>query len=377
MLNRGEDAAGSGKLAGARARAAGFLLGAAAMAVAASAYVLAPPSPGVDLIAFAVCWLLAIAIIAAACFLTVKYDRARLALAEAEAEISSTEHDRDMQIARFSVAINNMSQGLCMFGPDRRLLVSNTRYADLYRIPHDKVRPGMSLDEIVDNRIAAGNHPSMGEPALFARLAEIVERGEPAETIIEQEDGHVFLLGYVPLSDGGWVATHQDITDRREAEAKIAFMVRHDSLTRLPNRVAFRDQLEKALAGLGEGDGVAILFLDLDRFKSINDTVGHHVGDLLLCEVAMRLRSCVREADMVARLSGDEFAIVQMGGAGQPGRSDGARSSHHRGGRRPVQSRRPPSGGRRQHRNCDCTRRRRRRPPAHEERRHGALPGED
>jgi diguanylate cyclase (GGDEF)-like protein len=313
MFNMGRGGAGRGQLTSGLARGIGFLLGAAAMAAAISAYVFAPPSSLIDLTALAVGWLLAVATIVVAGYLAVRHDRARRALSEAEAAISATEYDRDTQIARFSIAINHMSQGLCMFGPDRRLIVSNTRYADIYRIPREKVRPGMCLDEIIDNRIAAGNHPSMGEEALLARLAEIVARGEPAETIVEQDDGRVFLLGYVPLSDGGWVATHQDITDRRAAEAKIAFMVRHDSLTHLPNRVAFRDQLENALSYLGNDEGIAILFLDLDRFKSINDTLGHHVGDLLLCEVASRLRSCVREGDMVARLSGDEFAIVQRG----------------------------------------------------------------
>ncbi len=117
----------------------------------------------------------------------------------------------------------------------------------------------------------------------------------------------------MPLADGGWVATHQDITDRRLAEAKIAYMVRHDSLTHLPNRMAFRDQLEQSLDGIDEGKCLAVLFLDLDRFKRVNDTLGHHVGDLLLIEVARRLTSCIRESDMVARLSGDEFAIVQTG----------------------------------------------------------------
>ena len=123
----------------------------------------------------------------------------------------------------------------------------------------------------------------------------------------------MFLLGYVPLADGGWVATHQDITDRRLAEAKIAYMVRHDSLTHLPNRMAFRDGSSNRWTGIDEGKSLAVLCLDLDRFKSVNDTLGHHVGDLLLIEVAQRLTSCVRETDMVARLSGDEFAIVQTG----------------------------------------------------------------
>ncbi len=315
MFTRGRGAAVGAQVPSARARIAGFLLGAAGMAAAAAIYALASSALYANVAAIIVCWILAAAVVATACALAVKLDHARATLAEAQASVAAAEQDRDMQIARLSVAINNMSQGLCMFSPDQRLILSNTRYADLYGIPRDKVQPGMALAEILGNRIAAGNVPAMGEGAFRARMKEIAARGEPADTVIEQENGRVFLLGYLPLSDGGWVATHQDITDRRIAEAKIAFMARHDSLTRLPNRVSFRDRLEKSLARLGRSEGIAILCLDLDRFKSVNDTLGHHIGDLLLCEIANRLRACVRESDMVARLSGDEFAVVQTTGA--------------------------------------------------------------
>ncbi len=287
------------------------------MVAAAAAFLVATPSAALDAVAITVCWLLALATVATACLLAAKLARAHQDLAVAEKTTLATQADCAAQIARLRVAVDNMSQGLCMFGPDRKLIIANTRYADLYRVPREEVRTGMSLTEILASRISAGNVPSMGEASYRARLQEIAERGEPAETTVEQEDGRVFLLGYVPLDDGGWVATHQDITDRRAAEAKIAHLVRHDALTGLPNRLAFRDLLERSLARLGDGESLAILCLDLDRFKGVNDTLGHHVGDLLLTEVATRLRSSIRESDMVARLSGDEFAIVQLN-AGQP-----------------------------------------------------------
>jgi diguanylate cyclase (GGDEF)-like protein len=152
----------------------------------------------------------------------------------------------------------------------------------------------------------------MGQAAYIERMREIANRGQPAEIVIEQTDGRVFLLGYVPMANGGWVATHQDITDRRLAEARIAHMARHDALTNLPNRTSFREQLEQTLLRVRRGEILAVLCLDLDRFKGINDTLGHHFGDLLLTQVANRLRSCVRETDTVSRLSGDEFAILQV-----------------------------------------------------------------
>jgi diguanylate cyclase (GGDEF)-like protein len=111
--------------------------------------------------------------------------------------------------------------------------------------------------------------------------------------------------------DGGWVATYEDVTERRHAEARIVFMARHDALTNLPNRVLFAERIEQALAQMGRGSGFAVLCLDLDHFKQVNDTLGHPVGDQLLRAVAERLQACAREIDTVARLGGDEFAIVQ------------------------------------------------------------------
>ena len=120
-----------------------------------------------------------------------------------------------------------------------------------------------------------------------------------------------------PMAAGGWVATHKDITERRKAEAKIAYMAHHDALTDLPNRLQLYEQLRQMLARPKRGEHVAVFCLDLDRFKDVNDAHGHPVGDLLLKSVADRLRQCVRDTDMVARLGGDEFAIMQAG-ASQP-----------------------------------------------------------
>jgi diguanylate cyclase (GGDEF)-like protein len=114
-----------------------------------------------------------------------------------------------------------------------------------------------------------------------------------------------------PTADGGWLSTHDDVTERRRAEQKIAHMARHDALTDLPNRVMFRERLGEALMNVARGERLAVLYLDLDRFKSVNDTLGHPIGDELLKVVAGRLRHCVREVDTVARVGGDEFAIIQ------------------------------------------------------------------
>jgi diguanylate cyclase (GGDEF)-like protein len=129
------------------------------------------------------------------------------------------------------------------------------------------------------------------------------ERVQPSGTVLE-------VTG-TPVVGGGYITTYMDITERYRAEAKIAHMATHDSLTDLPNRVLFSERLDKAVAEARKGKGdIAVLLMDLNKFKAVNDTLGHPVGDSLLKAVAERLTSCVRGDDLVARLGGDEFAIV-------------------------------------------------------------------
>jgi diguanylate cyclase (GGDEF)-like protein/PAS domain S-box-containing protein len=103
----------------------------------------------------------------------------------------------------------------------------------------------------------------------------------------------------------------EDVTDRRRADEKIAHLAHYDALTDLPNRVLFREQVERELQRTDRGEQFALLYIDIDEFKGINDSLGHHVGDELLKVVATRIKSCIRETDLVARLGGDEFAVIQ------------------------------------------------------------------
>jgi diguanylate cyclase (GGDEF)-like protein len=213
---------------------------------------------------------------------------------------------------RLDAALDNMSQGLCMFGPDQRLVLSNARYAQIYRLEPGQVRPGTPFTEMLaqmDCMDASAEAASLRERLLIASASR-----EPFSVVEELRDGRSIAISYSPMPDGGWVATHEDVTDRRRTEARIAHMAHHDPLTDLPNRVLFRDRLGRGLAHLRrDGGQLAVLCLDLDRFKVVNDTLGHPTGDVLLQAVTARLQRCLRDADTVARLGGDEFAVIQTG----------------------------------------------------------------
>jgi diguanylate cyclase (GGDEF)-like protein len=195
--------------------------------------------------------------------------------------------------------------------------VVNRRFCEIFRLPRSKVRPGIRFQDVLELSVAAGNHPGSNVAELLGEQVEFYGRHANGTYFHELSGDRVVASMHRPTSDGGWVVTYEDVTERRQAEAKIIHMARHDALTNLPNRILFHEQMKQALSR-GDREGtLAVLYLDLDRFKGVNDTLGHPVGDALLCAVTDRLRMLVRGRDMVARLGGDEFAIVQVG-APQP-----------------------------------------------------------
>ena len=213
---------------------------------------------------------------------------------------------------QLDAALNNMVQGLAMFDAERRVVIANGRYAELYGLSPEQVRPGTHLRQIIEFRIANGD--LAGESAseiMRAVLARIEGNGECQYTT-RLADGRYISVAAKPMPNGCTVTTHQDITEQRRSEAKIVHMAMHDALTGLPNRVLLNERLEQALARIDPGDVAAVHLLDLDRFKNVNDTLGHPAGDKLLTVVAARLRGLVRETDTVARMGGDEFAVLQM-----------------------------------------------------------------
>lgn len=215
------------------------------------------------------------------------------------------------QTLRFRAVLDHMSQGVCFFDAETRLLVSNRRYAEIYGLSPAQIRPGMSLKEIVDLRALVGSDPAMSYEDYINWVPSRDSVNSPTGMVVELRNGRSVAIRHQPLADGGYVATHEDITERRSAEAQIAHMAHHDALTGLPNRMLFRDRLQQALARISRGQNCAVIYLDLDHFKTVNDTLGHPLGDALLRAVGERLSRSLRQTDTVARLGGDEFAIVQ------------------------------------------------------------------
>jgi diguanylate cyclase (GGDEF)-like protein len=225
----------------------------------------------------------------------------------------------------FDAALSNMTQGLCMFDGDKRLVVWNERYAQLYQLPPDLLKVGTAHSAIIGDRIHRGI--LKGDNSDAAAKAKISALGQLPKTatssrVDEFADGRFVLVTREPMADGGWLATHEDITERRRAEAEIVHLARHDGLTGLANRAEFNAKLEEASKRLKRNGGaVTVMMLDLDKFKVVNDTRGHLAGDRLLVEVGRRLQSEIRETDVLARLGGDEFAIIQEG---RPDQNEGA-----------------------------------------------------
>ena len=213
---------------------------------------------------------------------------------------------------RLDTALDNMSQGLCLFDADGRLAVVNARYSEIFGLPPARVRLGLSVLELIAMRVEHGNHPGATVESLVLAKMAAVGRRMPTTFNMSITGGRVLSVSMRPAPNGGWAATYEDVTERRLAEEKVVFMAQHDALTRLPNRTLFIERMQQALMRLDEGRGFAVLCLDLDRFKEVNDTLGHAMGDLLLRTVSERLQSCVRATDTVSRVGGDEFTIIQV-----------------------------------------------------------------
>jgi len=367
------------------------------------------------------------------------------------AELRRSKQSLERSNLLFQTAMTSMAHGLCIFDHDMRLVASNEQYAEMYGLRPEQTKPGTTLRSVLEARIAAGLVPGNPDQYIRTRLGKVSVR-DPHYGENELSDGRVYAVSHRPMPDGGWVATHidvteqrraerqlaetkqfldsiiehvpiaivvkdattrkyllvnrafemmlgiprsellgrtsfdihrskdakviddadteslrnsdrvsyaeievdtlmrgtrmqathriviknnqgdakfliaviEDATERKKAEQRIAFLAHHDPLTGLANRAALAQKIEEAGARQRRRDEpFTVLLLDLDRFKEVNDTLGHPAGDTLLTEVAMRLKSLLRETDVLARLGGDEFAIIQ---AGESNQRDAARA---------------------------------------------------
>jgi diguanylate cyclase (GGDEF)-like protein/PAS domain S-box-containing protein len=350
---------------------------------------------------------------------------------EAQLRLEAQKHQVD-------TALNNMTQGLVLYDASARIVTFNQRYIDMYNLSTDVVKPGLHYYDLIQHRKDTGSYD--GDVRAFCDpIMRNISQGKANSTIMETPHGGAHLVINKPLAAGGWVATIEDITERRkleqerdrnhaflreiidhiptqitvkdainrryvlvnsvaeeqfgllreeivgktpfdlfkktlaeqiiadddralestetlfidehrwdsrtlgarfvtsrrlairdhagmprylinvvedvterrQANEKIAHLAHYDALTDLPNRVLFREQIERELARAGEGEQFALLYIDIDEFKGINDSLGHHVGDELLKTVASRIRDCIKGDDLIARLGGDEFAVIQ------------------------------------------------------------------
>jgi diguanylate cyclase (GGDEF)-like protein len=221
--------------------------------------------------------------------------------------------EREAALAgQFDTALNNMPHGLCMFAADGRLAVMNHRFSEMMKLSDDLGHSGASASDIVAACVSSG---SISDASARIILSEI-ENSQARDIITTDPDvvrARSLSWTFQPMAGGGAVVLLEDITERRNAEARITHLARYDELTALPNRVNFRDEIERLLAVPHDAEQLsALLFIDLDQFKQVNDTLGHPCGDQLLCAVADRLRAMLRPEDFVARFGGDEFVVFQQ-----------------------------------------------------------------
>ncbi len=233
------------------------------------------------------------------------------ALTDTRAQLENSRRTLEQERGVLETAVNNMSQGLVLFDVAEQLVMCNRRYLEMYRLSPDILTSGCTFRELVASHKKSGS--LAGDVDTYLQdLRSRLRTGRESRSESELPDGRWIQIVNRPLPEGGWVATHDDVTEQRRSAARIAFLAHHDALTGLANRTAIGQRIEEAAARERRtGEPFTVLLLDLDRFKQVNDTLGHAAGDALLSEVATRLKSTLRETDTLGRLGGDEFVVIQ------------------------------------------------------------------
>jgi diguanylate cyclase (GGDEF)-like protein len=235
-------------------------------------------------------------------------------LADAIGQMGSFVDSLRERIRLFEAVIENFPGGISLFDSNLQMVLCNDEQKRLLDYPDELFAQGFpSLEGLFRFNAARGEYgPGDIDEQVSRRMslarerkAHVYERTRPNGTVLE--------IRGTPLKGGGFVTTYLDVTEQRRTQALIAHMAHHDTLTNLPNRALFADRLQTAIALVKRAGLIAVHYLDIDRFKPVNDELGHEAGDALLVAIAGRLRHTLRENDTVARLGGDEFAVVQTG----------------------------------------------------------------
>jgi len=220
----------------------------------------------------------------------------------------------EQQANRFDIALNNMSHGLCMLDEQNRLQVWNERFLELLHLKAAPVRVDMPASQLIRHSIRAGNHKTRSVKKVLNDLAQGLRKDRFDQIQTSPDGDRTIAVSRRMMSGGGSVVILEDVTESKRAQERITHLARYDDLTGLANRNQFRERINGMLAAMHKGKNhIAIHLIDLDRFKTINDTLGHPIGDKLLKEVAARLKTVIRPADMITRFGGDEFVVLQVG----------------------------------------------------------------
>jgi len=229
-----------------------------------------------------------------------------------EALIKQRSEELKLQNLRFGAAVQHMAHGLVMFDAEDRLVICNAKWQDLYSIPIRLTKPGTPFEDIAAHCLSVGTTVEKDDARLLGGYNEVANDMGRENKTFELSDGRFISVCHNLIDDGGFVSTHEDITERRRSEERIKYLARHDTLTQLPNRAYFNEEMKKAELRIENGEKIALLCLDLDNFKEINDTYGHGIGDEVLRGVSARLKQGKQRDEIVARMGGDEFMYLAM-----------------------------------------------------------------
>ncbi|WP_428241028.1 EAL domain-containing protein [Gynuella sp.] len=212
------------------------------------------------------------------------------------------------QYERLLIALESIPQGICLVDASDRVLICNHHFKAIYCLTDQQIREGMPILDVVT--------ACQDNGAVF-NMCKQEKNGDPvpagfslSQQMINFRDEKIIVVRTAETAEGGRISIHEDVTERQRQEKQITYLAHHDALTGLANRTLFRIEFKDVLDTLNSGQHVALLYLDLDCFKMVNDTMGHPIGDRLLVHVAERLRVCLRDTDKVCRFGGDEFAVL-------------------------------------------------------------------